>query len=258
MKDRIKNTFDGICAEEELKDRTREFLAEKTKGYTKRHTFSYKYLVSAAACLFFVLAGGYWMYFMPTAAISIDINPSIELGVNRFDRVVSVHARNQDGEELARSLSIRFMDYDKAVDEILENQQVASLLSGDEIVTVSVIGSEGEQCKRMLSQLETCTSGRGNAYCYFARPDEVEKAHEAGLSYGKYRALLELQELDPDIEAEDIQGMSMREIRDWILRLSPDSNAAQEDGRGYGHHGQGNGNGHGMGNGNRFRASQRG
>ena len=26
----------------------------------------------------------------PTAYISIDINPSLELGINRFDRIVSV------------------------------------------------------------------------------------------------------------------------------------------------------------------------
>lgn len=251
MKDRMKNTFDRICAEEELKDKTREFLTEKTKGYTKRRTFSYKYVVTAAVCLLLILAGGCWTYFMPTAAISIDINPSLELGVNRFGRVVSVHAWNQDGKGLADSLNIKFMDYERAVEEILENRNVAELLSEDEVMTIAVIGSGGRQCRRMLSRLAACTSGRRNAYCYFASSDEVEKAHEAGLSYGKYRALLKLQELDPDITAEDIQGMTMREIRDWILRLSPDQKGAQDGGEGYGHRGQGNGNGHGMGNGTR-------
>ena len=209
MKDRMKNTFDRICAEEELKDKTREFLTEKTKGYTKRRTFSYKYAVTAAVCLLFILAGGFWTYFMPTAAISIDINPSLELGVNRFGRVVSVHARNQDGKGLADSLNIKFMDYERAVEEILENQNVAELLSEDEVMTIAIIGSGGRQCRRMLSRLAACTSGRRNAYCYFASSDEVEKAHEAGLSYGKYRALLELQNDyagDPGLDPALISG----------------------------------------------------
>lgn len=242
MNDRIKNTFGQICAEEELKDKTREFLVKKTRGYSKNRFVNYKYLVSAAACMFFVLMGGYWIYFIPTAVIRIDINPSIELDINRFDRVVSVHARNDDGQELADALSIKFSDYEEAVSEVLENEKITALLSEDEIMTIAVVGPEGEQCKRMCSQIESCTSGNRNAYCYFMRSEEAGKAHEMGLSYGKYRAFLELQELDPDIKPEEIQGMTMREIRDWIQRLSPDEQETQtEDKTGYGHHGAGNG-----------------
>lgn len=244
MNDRVKKTFDQICAEEELKNKTREFLAQKTQGYTRNRTVNYKYLVSAAACLLLILAGGYWFYFIPTAVISIDINPSIELGINRFDKVVSVQARNDDGQELADSLSIKFTDYAEAVNEILDSEKIAALLSEDETMTIAVIGSGGKQCKRMLSQVESCTSDRDNAYCYFADSEEVQKAHEVGLSYGKYRAFLELQELDPDIKPEEVQSMTMRQIRDWIQRLSPDGDGTQtEDDTGYRHHGAGNGYG---------------
>ena len=50
------------------------------------------------------LWGGTWLYFTPTMEISVDINPSIELGVNRFDRVISVDGYNEDGQALAQLL----------------------------------------------------------------------------------------------------------------------------------------------------------
>jgi hypothetical protein len=249
MDKQIKTTFDQICAEEELKDRTRIFLEQKTRGFTRYQAVPYKKLIAAAACLFLLLTGTYWLYFIPTAEISIDINPSIELGVNRFDRVVSVNARNEDGKELADSLSIKYMDYEGAVRQIMEDKGIAAMLSGDEVMAVTVIGEEGGQCKRMLSRLESCTSERSNAHCYFAESEEAEKAREMGLTCGKYRAFLELQALDQDVKPEEIQRLTMREIREWIQRLLPEGERTDmEENSGYGHHGTGNG-GHGRRNG---------
>ena len=54
----------------------------------------------------------------------------------------------------------------------------------------------------------------------YTHSEEVEKAHESGLSYGKYKAFLELQKLDPTITVEEIQSMTMREIRERISQLS--------------------------------------
>ena len=95
--------------------------------------------------------------------------------------------------------------------------------------------------------------GQRNAYCYCAHPDEVEAAHAAGLSYGKYQAFLELQALDPTITVEEVQDMTMREIRDRIDALSGDSEGqtqtntggAGQGQTGSGHHSEEGGHGHG-------------
>ena len=64
--------------------------------------------------------------------------------------------------------------------------------------------------------MEACTANRKNAYCYACSPEEVDEAHAAGLSHGKYRAYLELQALAPDITIEEVQGMTMREIQELV------------------------------------------
>ena len=167
MKDRLKTAFDQIEAGEDLKQKTRSFLQKKTRGYTRKSMVNYQYAVSFAACFLVLLLGGNWLYFTPTTKISIDVNPSIELSINRFDRVISVGAFNEDGKELAEALPVKFMGYVEAVNQIMDNEQVAKLLSDGEVMTITVVESGGKQSVRILSEMESCTAGRQNTSFFF-------------------------------------------------------------------------------------------
>lgn len=247
MKHDIKEAFRPIQAEQALKDHTKAFLAQKTHGYTKTKTAKWPARVCAAACacLLLLLVGGRWLYFTPTSQISIDINPSLELSVNRFNRVISASGLNDDGQEFANTLNIKFTNYTDAVDRILESERIASLLSNNEVMTITVTGPDETQSAKIFSEMKGCTAERKNTYCYFAGLEEVAAAHEAGLSYGKYRAFLEIQALDPDMTPDAIQDMTMREIRDLIDSLSADhENEMSSNGhKGHGHRGAGSGYG---------------
>lgn len=242
MNNAIKELFGPIRAEEDLKERTRAFLAQKTGDYARAPAARRGYPVYAAACacLLLLLLGGRWLYFTPTAEISMDINPSIELSVNRFDRVIAVTAFNEDGQELSRELDVKHMDYAQAVEQVLAHDSIAALLSVGEMMSITVVGQDAQQSAKLLSGVETCAAGRSDIDCYSAQPEEAAAAHQAGLSCGKYRAFLELQRLDPDITPEDVQGMTMREIRDLIGSLSASGDDAPSSGGwGNGQHGSG-------------------
>lgn len=223
MDDRLRETFDRIHAEEELIERTRAFLVRKTRGYRRSAVQIHPRLLPAVVCLFFLLAGwnGGRVYLTPASFISIDVNPSLELGINRFDRVVSVRGYNEDGNRLAASLDIRFMEYTEALEHVIASEGIRGYLSRNELVSIAVVGSDQTQCRRMLSRIQSCTAGHKNTYCCLADMEDVTMAHQEGLSYGKYRAFLELRELDPQITAEEIQGMTMREIRERTEILAP-------------------------------------
>ena len=252
MKDKLKAAFDQVQAEESLKEKTRAYLADRVQNRApaKKHPAARR-LIPAAACLALVLLGGNWLYFTPTATISVDINPSLELAVNRFDKVLSVDGYNQDGQALADTLDCTFASYTEVVDAILADDQVAALLSDNGVLTITVVGENETQSARLLSGVESCTAGQKNAYCYCAHGEEMEHAHQAGLSYGKYQAYLELQALDPTVTPEQVQGMTMREIRDRIDALSgtsADAESTSDDA----HHGQSESDhSHGQGNGHR-------
>lgn len=255
MHDRMQQAFDTVRAEDALKDKTKAFVAEQIRARARRRTALRPSLAVAFACLCLLFTGGYWLYFTPTATISIDINPSIELGVNRFNRVVTVEGYNADGEALASALSIQYADYNKAVNQVLANETVSTLLDGNGVMTITVIGPEGAQRNQILADMERCTAGRQNAYCYAMRGEDVEQAHELGLSYGKYRAFLEVQALDPEVTPQEIQNMSMREIRDLLNALRSESGEGQ-DGQFGQQRGPGHGGGYGQGNQKKNGASQ--
>ncbi|MCI8516411.1 MAG: hypothetical protein HFG75_06030 [Hungatella sp.] len=253
MNKKLKEVFGRIQAEEELKNRTRLFLDEKTLGYTAVRKEKRPLHVCAAACVcLLLLFGGHWLYFTPTVVIGIDINPSIQLSINRFDQVIFVNGFNEDGQELSRTLNITFRDYRDAMEQILNDDHIVRLLSDNEIMTITVAGPAGLQSEKILSEVELCTAAHRNTYCYLASSEEVAAAREMGLSYGKYRAFMEVRNLAPEITAETIQEMSMREIRELLERLSTDSEEPSSDrSRENGHHGHGRGHGDGWGRGRR-------
>ena len=240
MHEQVKAAFDPIRADVQLKARTQTAVIQRMHAAPRWTQAAFRSL-AAAVCMVILLAGGHWLYFTPTAEISIDINPSLELQINRFDRVIAASGRNEDGAQLLEAVQVQFADYQDALQQILESKSVAALLAEDADLTITVIGPKNAQCARMLTQIESCTAGQENACCYHVDAAEVSDAHAFGLSYGKYSAFLTLQALDPSVTPEEVQGMTMREIRERIESLRGGGETAGEGTphqQGYGHHGQ--------------------
>lgn len=232
MADRIKPAFGAICANEELKNKTKAFVAKKSRGFKSRAAY---WKVIPAVCTVLLLFAGIVLYFTPTARIDVEINPSLELGINLFDKVVSVNPLNDDGKTLIQTLDIKFAGYDEALQQIINNEKISKLLSENEVMTITVIETNTAQSEKIFSGAIASTGNNNNVYCYSASSEEKAMAHDAGLPCGKYRAFLELQKLDPDITPDEIREMSMREIRSLIAELSGNS----ESSFGSGHHGNG-------------------
>lgn len=94
---RVRDAFDSVRAEDELKERMLEAVRAREESSARRApVVPIRHGLALAACLVaaLVLAGG-WVYLTSTAAISVDVNPSVERGINCFDRVVS--ARRERG-----------------------------------------------------------------------------------------------------------------------------------------------------------------
>ena len=227
MDNRIKNALGTVHAEEALKQNTKAFLKGKLyqeeKNFQKNRCTKSKRLM-AAACLAVFVLGGYFAYFQSVSAISIDINPSIELSINRFDKVISVKGYNEDGIWLAEQLDVYFMNYTEAVDAILEDEIVEEYLQREEQMEVTVLGNNEVKSKEMLVGVNACVTGHQhkNVHCHIGNREEAEVAHEHGLSFGKYQKFLSLQQLDPSITLEEAKGLTMREINQWIWELSQD------------------------------------
>lgn len=241
----MREAFGALRAPEDVKARTRAAVARQVRRRRRLRP------LMAAACLAVVLVtlGGWRAYFTPAAVISVDINPSVELEVNRFDRVLSLEGRNDDGEALAAELSVRFRDYRTALEEILSSSAVTDCLDRGEELSIAVVDLTGHGADEVLSGVEACAAAAPGTHCYAADYGDVSDAHSCGLSYGKYSAYLALHALDPTVTAEEVREMTMSEIRARIAALGGDGSdvpaGSQETGQGAGAgHGQEHGRGH--------------
>lgn len=262
MRERVRDAFDQITADEKLKEQTKAFLAQKRRRAPVRRPV--RRMAAVLVCMMCLILGvGGWAYLTPTSAISIESAAALELDVNRFDRVIAVRGTDEAGCALAQTLDVSHMPYLNALQIVLDAQQ-----ADGEGVSIGVAGDDEVRCQAMMREVQDCTAGQKQVHCYTTDAQTLEDARESGLPLGKYRMLLTLQELDPTLTAQDVQGMRMSELRQMQAELSGMDTSGQgaqngvngsgngqnqsgsgQNGNGTGQNGAGNGNGNGMGNG---------
>lgn len=260
MSNNIKEAFDCITATPELRERTARAVAQAA---VRRRTFPLSHpmrLAAVTACLaILLLLGGYRLYMTPVATISVDINPSIELSINRFDRIVGTRAFNEDGRAVLAAVDLQNMRYTDALSVLLGSDALSGYLSEDADISITVLGDSEAHSEEILNCVRTEPyAQKENVYCGSGHHEDVAAAHAAGLSLGKYEAYLILHELDSTITPEDVREVSMRDIRLWIEALggsAPDSEHSTDTEHDTGtenHTSQSHGsNGHSHGNGHK-------
>lgn len=214
--------------------------------------------VPAAACLVLVLAGsgGWLVWRAPAALVSLDVNPSVELTLNRFDRVVSTRAMNDEGAELLEQGGVEGMTAGRAVAALLDSDFLEPYLARENYVALTVQAEDSGLEAELLTLVDATAAASvapgTSVSCHSVDQDLVREAHGHGVTAGKYLALLELQAADPDIDITDYAHCGLGEIQAQAQRCHAAANG-QEDGQpiadGGGDCGMGDGHGHGHGHG---------
>ena len=202
-------------------------------------------ILPLAACLAVVLLGtGGWLWLSPTALISLDVNPAVELTLNRLGRVVGTRAMNDEGAELLDAGDVKGMTAEKAVAALLGSGYLSTYLERENCVTLTVQSEDAALEARLLAAVdETANSAAApgtRVNCHEVDADTVESAHGYGVTAGKYLALLELQEADPGIDIGEYTHCGIGEIEAQTERChtgEPDNSAGGCSAGG--HHGHG-------------------
>ena len=106
----IKNDFAAILSDDGriLKVRNNNYAIGQVIEMNQNKLFKTRKFaaIAASAAAFILLCGtSAWAYMTPYSYVSLDVNPSIEYSLNRFDRVLDVTAVNDDGENYSQSNS---------------------------------------------------------------------------------------------------------------------------------------------------------
>ncbi|MEG1972615.1 MAG: hypothetical protein RR315_05585, partial [Oscillospiraceae bacterium] len=73
---------------------------------------------SVAAAVIIVAGGSTATYLTPYSVVSMDINPSIELSLNRYDNVLKVVSENEDAQKALANVNLKNLKVDVALKEV--------------------------------------------------------------------------------------------------------------------------------------------
>lgn len=202
-------------------------------------------IAAIAACLALVacLIGGVADFLRPVAYVGIDVNPSVELTLNRFDIVVGTHALNDDGQRALDEASCMWRAFDDAARDL--DGAMRAIAGEGAVVEVSIDCDNENRYAALAAQSNDCFGRNGETHCNRTSAEERQAAHDSGMGVAKYRAYQALQEAGVNISAEKCASMSMRELRDLLAENGIDENEEKE-----GHAGMGNKQGAGSHGGN--------
>jgi hypothetical protein len=164
---KLHGAFDAIEASDELKENTYTHLQktvyakpdehmEKVAPKSKRRRPLAWRLAPAFASFILVAVVGFFsfnLYFEEVAAIDIDVNPSIELKLNRLDRVVGVYAYNEDGQKVLDAVDVRNMTYDEALRALIEQMVEMGYLDASGLFSATLQAAENAHEQDMLAKI---------------------------------------------------------------------------------------------------------
>lgn len=228
VKDLTPNVLDRI-----------DFSTPQKKEEKARSVFAIRRRVIgtlAAACLcMIVLAGGTYTVQngKVDSVIGIDVNPSVEISVNKKNKVLAAKALNKDAESIMQDMDLKGVDLNVAVNAVIGSMVTHGYLEDLEnaiLVTVSndSISKASSLRTAIVSDIKnTLEEKQLNAKVIdqqVIEEDEVKQlADEYNISYGKAYFLKDLIEHNASLSMDDMKALaplSMEEIVQEITERS--------------------------------------
>ena len=226
------NEKDAVILSDEglfTKIKNKNYQIGQTVRIEKNKKLASKWIVGAAsmAAALALCTTGAFAYYTPTDYVSLDVNPSIEYSVNRFDRILDVKAVNDDGEAILSELDLKNKTIKNGMKETLDQLIADGYLkddpdSGVVITTSNDDMEEAEQLATELKQevktyLDTQDGIAAEVDSEAVGLDRVEEARDLGVTPGKLSLVEKLQEsTNGAISKEEWLAMPVKEINKAI------------------------------------------
>lgn len=233
MKTLIKAALNQVRAEADLKDATIKALERNRNIYEKKGVGRQMKKYVLAACAFVLLfglsIGGYIYYHTPVNYLSLDINPSVELGINAFNRVVSATGYNDDGATILKGQDVTNCNVKDAVKNLVISAAKNGFIKSDgsTIISLTAETDNSETASNLeessgLGAQEATNSEHVTAVVFktniaLTRRDE---ARELGITPGKLNLIQKLQALDASATVDEYKDAKVTDIMKKIIELN--------------------------------------
>lgn len=156
------------------------------------------------------------------ALVSIDVNPSIELSVNKDDKVIDVSAANDDAKDILEDDDYSGAELKAAVDKIIDVLMQKGYLDGNKNSVLISVDSDDEEFAAALQQklMEDINAYfslkgfKGSVICQDVDHDDSvsEIADKYDISLGKATLIRKIIAAGSTYTAEQLSKMTISEI----------------------------------------------
>ncbi len=177
-----------------------------------------------------------WAYASPYAYVSLDVNPSIEYSVNRFNRVLSARAVNEDGSEILNGLALNNKSIEDAVRETVRKIAQAGYFSGEEPGGVVVAAASGDEqaAEELADEIKDAvditaqeTGADVEVECESVGLERVLQAKELGVTPGKLNLVEKLKASAEDPDSIDINEWLHKPVKDIMKATKENRKSAK-------------------------------
>ena len=195
----------------DIKDNVAAMLSEdgrvskvKNKNYAigqeivLRNKNKYLKLAASAAAALMLFATPAWAYLTPYSYVSLDVNPSFEFSINRFDRVLEVKAVNDDGEAVVEKISVAELK-NKEINEAVKN-----VLSELKTQGYIVEGKEGGVVVATSSKSKEKTDALSESL-KISIEEEVKIKSDKNIEHTSNEEIIEAKKIEKPVEIESAE-----------------------------------------------------
>ena len=206
---------------------------------TTKKTTKKRWTTLAAACLALVLLGGGGIFYQQAHAVasvvSLDVNPSIELKVNRSEKVLVCAPLNEDAKAILADMS-NGTDLKGAKLDVAVNAIVGSLVrngyldSISSAIMISVEDKDTARAEKLQRELTSAVDGvlqtseaKAAVLTQTLTQDAAreQQARENNISTGKAALVNRVLAINPSLKFDALAKLSVEELKDLAEAGAP-------------------------------------
>ncbi len=177
--------------------------------------------IAAAIAVVFMLSIGTYAYYKPNNYINIDINPSVEIVTNMFNKIIDVKALNKDGERIISQLDYANTSTEECMKLILDLAVLKGYMSPSDnntimITVTNVDNNNTENMSKSLKNAATSEMDKIDVDTSVIVDNASMKSHDAainkGKSLGRQMILDKLISENPNMKVKDYENTSTDKI----------------------------------------------
>ena len=205
------------------------------------HTKKRSWLVAlSTAAAVFILATGlimgyrYQSLHRVYSIVEIDVNPSIELKINRQEKILSANPLNEDANVILDGMDLKGVDLDIALNALigsmlkngyvneLRNSVLISVENEDEAKSAALSQRLTDEVNKLLA--DSSIQGAVLSQTLTGTEDLEQLAQTYGISPGKAAIIQLLVEQDPTLTFEDMAKLSINDLNLLLSAKNTDLN----------------------------------